>query len=62
MKTVKFDVWPSGVTVRVPAGTDPDTVEGHAAIKAAAQKVLRERLDAGEFDIEVEPFDDGGDD
>lgn len=58
-KTIQFDVWMNtGVCVRVPAGTDPDTDAGIEAIKAAAVEQFRRNIDEGSFDVEIEPFGD----
>lgn len=44
--TTRFDVWlDSGATVEVPAGTDPDTPDGHRVLREAARRKLRALLD-----------------
>jgi hypothetical protein len=61
-KTIKFDVWmDTGVTVAVPAGTEPNTPEGLEVIKAAAVEKFRLLMDGtngDSFDVQVEPFGD----
>jgi len=56
----RFDVWmETGVCVKVPSGTDPDSDAGREVIKAAAVAKFREMLDNPEsgIDLMVEPFD-----
>jgi hypothetical protein len=55
---MKFDVWlESGVSVRVPEGTDANTEAGLSVIREAAAESLRRMLERGQYDLVVEPFE-----
>jgi hypothetical protein len=59
MSSKSYDVYiDSGINLKVPSTTDPDTPEGYAVLKDLATKKFIDMLVKNQIDFTHEPFDE----